>query len=1425
MTKGRTRLRYSLFGLLGIIIILFTYGFSTHTAKAAGETDGGTQSHKQFNFSAYLERDEIIDGTGLDSHMTQPGYDNAPDNGIVRTFDTVSYPIQITVNPKGAGALKDIVLEVTGELEGGFDKDGRATARFALDGQEDKETNKVTFKTTHKMARTGSAITFPVTVETLAAKHGAKFKPNIKVQVVSVEGEDIRDDNVIVEFNDVPETEITAAVAVDAYAYKGMASRGVPYVPLSSITGNSKDTENIHTFHIGMHATNLPGKNSIKGSTFPEPGGKLNFDINMNGKINWAEGPNKDKGFTAMPFTSSKRPIELFDYRENSTNKTSVGAKNTLMSGKSYTFDDISTNYAPFSKMPNFKASTINNRKNNHVWDSGKWHVNKPSFKNNVMNYTGYNTDYVIGSTFPIYAGYINKPNSGVHVPDRTFSTQVFVVQTGSDYAIGDKGTSNPKNYSNDINYNIDVLLKSYTEPSGKTVSFNNKKESITLVEYNRKIGTYNAYIDFSSDPGNIPLGYLNSNMRAISKGNAHTLIGEDVNMRAFFKSNIAFRGGMDVVYNWNTDAFTLTKDRAERGADSIMRYGYRNLEGVIVKNDSEHQSVRYGVPKFKGNAFETLRTAKLSDYSWYSSYDSAAKNGKVGAMRSVVTAPVGEGFMTDRVMIPLKVNHDKIGIGSTSSADPRDANIVNILPVGYVDESRKIKADVGAAFSLGQPAIWNKDGVMEKIQNPTRTLANFETLGVVPAEISTTLKPGKSTYTSADIVDWKSTSSIKLPSGEIPEGFDSRVKVIHELPAGLDYVPGSGKVDEEEKDPVKITEDDKNDGSKEMVWETDIDTASGEIPDIEFKTKINTKALGQSVTSSASIYSYIESDLDNRPEHFRSSTGEITIRRLGQLDVTEQIIPMNGRGPMDSNYEIRVSPSTSEEAEPDIVGLKVLPQNGRGASKFSGKIELTNIRKAVMAGSNLKANDIDIYVNNKVVESNQPQKINFSKNGWTKYKNGVDLSKVKTVAFKLNGDLSFDDDVTIRLNFSTSGNAFGDVYLNETVMNSARNYDDSVRDEVLYRITPDLELQLDRFRIYTDKASKGLPTETRMTGLVGGHVENQNFVNNLNFALAIYEVDSNKKVAEKKFKYKDFEVENEILIPKDGLEKGTDKTYEVRLEGYDENHVWVREGNDSISTDGHVSTEATLGRSKVGKDGKIKFTGITMTERERGKEMVEFDETITMTPFDPVTVKSGYGFALDADVTYENDYLETIRQAVDGVNESSDGRLSIDKNMIDESLSYYDESKNKNLVPLDTDVQSDDIDDTDDGEDGKFRKDYVLPELRLDPDTGLTYTAAQVEGHDKLTMGNTHDAGRELYVPVWIDRLGKYDANFQTTRPIGSHFIKFDVATPINVPAYMFHHIDSETGDQDELLVRPVERDELPDMWQTDENGKVIEE
>ncbi|TKH98441.1 hypothetical protein, partial [Bacillus cereus] len=123
-----------------------------------------------------------------------------------------------------------------------------------------------------------------------------------------------------------------------------------------------------------------------------------------------------------------------------------------------------------------------------------------------------------------------------------------------------------------------------------------------------------------------------------------------------------------------------------------------------------------------------------------------------------------------------------------------------------------------------------------------------------------------------------------------------------------------------------------------------------------------------------------MSSSMDTRLEKFRTSSKNISVVKIGMVGVSETIKKVTGK--KNSDYEVGVQPYTTIKDESHVKALTYVPRNkDENGSAFSG---ITFLKQLTLDNPNNK--NVEIWLNNSFVESNNPNKINLQSNGWYRY-------------------------------------------------------------------------------------------------------------------------------------------------------------------------------------------------------------------------------------------------------------------------------------------------------------------------------------------------------------------------------------------------------------------------------------------------------
>lgn len=344
----------------------------------------------------------------------------------------------------------------------------------------------------------------------------------------------------------------------------------------------------------------------------------------------------------------------------------------------------------------------------------------------------------------------------------------------------------------------------------------------------------------------------------------------------------------------------------------------------------------------------------------------------------------------------------------------------------------------------------------------------------------------------------------------------------------------------------------------------------------------------------------------------------------------------------------------------------------------------------------------------------------------------------------------------------------------------------------------PQTDIGMKHIQIYTDRADQGLPV------LLTLNLDNQfDTYSDETIDIGVYRTNENDKLLmTETVKLSDItdNEQLELLIPSDELAPAQEANYKAVIKDYDDRYISIPDDAVSIDTDGYTATEGTL----TEQDGEpTSFTGVVMTEREIGEDIETYEEAITIDYVTDQTVKSGYGYDVYGKVAYENDIMDDVTERFD-IHRSTDMRMEIDNGLLDYTLAFYNADSSASSMELV-------VDDSEDTDTHSVRT-YTAPTIFLDQQSGMAYTAEQKDNGE--VSGEAIDAGERLYAPVWIDSLGTYEMTLTNERPLGVHRMDVKTTSTVDVQAYMFSHTDSETPEDDELLIHPLSQDDIPANW-----------
>lgn len=1365
--------------VMSFIAVLFIFGSKISHADEIADSPNST-----FDFKAFIKDSDVIDGTPDWDKNDESGNDSGPKNGIVRTFDTVTYPLKVTINPKNNQTLKNIELKISGKLHDGF-KDGHAVGRFAIGNQtkmKDPKNGDVTFSQDYTMESSGNAVMIPVTVEVQGAKPNQEIYPDyIKVEVVSVDGKAVKD--VSVTFNNLKRIKVSAKVNVGVSVRSGFTNiNNRVYYRKFDVNAPKDDERIMHQMYFSLNAIPLSGRTSLKGSTFPS--GKIKFHIDSYGDVTFDghEDLNRSLKQEELPHFFDHFAFYEQDYR-NIIPQPNTWAKEHL--DKYNLIDYRGTVYFDLAKssIPNYLDKTqVEKESYRSVWDSGVYKTEQPSMDDKTMKISGEVSDYVIGSTFPEYRadGWTGWKTYSAN--EKAFSTHSFLFL--SENLFERQSESNPNELSNTVNYRFKITVDSYFDDEGNEIPLNAVGYA-TSTERNEFGSGYDIVSRFFAEDGSL-IGSPHLSWNIIPEGDDAVFEGTNA-VRFVFEhvSNVRCRGGMQKFVKWNVDSFEMTRELAIRSRNNIRAYKDFDWNWRALPDEK----IKFGIPKHNDMSFKTLGGYGKEDYDWYSNLDEALSKGKIGAILADINDDLYRNQWAGQSTILLKPISHKIG----SENEKGTHNVAMFEPYFYPDKERKVEHHVKEGYV--NPTIYNEDGSIQKLQNPVSGTVGFDTLGVLNAKTTVSVKPDKDSYYLSENQNWDLNTSITFATGMENSLRNHSVTLKAYLSKALSYKKQSAFY---EKDGKKVYVEPKIDldknGNQILSWDYLLSNDI-KVPTIHFKTEVIPLKLDSGVIVPQSIKAVIESDIDKRKEALRTGTKDITVLKIGQVGVAESI--EKEFGDKNSDYTLHLQPYTTIEDEKGIKGLTHVPKNGdKYGSKFNG---LTYLKDVSIKGSKT----INVFVNTQYVEVNNPNSIDVSTNDWMSFEEAKSkklLNQIQSIYFVIPDILTNKDKALIDLTFGTKNNQFNDIYYNEVLVNSDTNYPLSlISNRVSYKIKAQLELGLRKIQIYTDLSTKGLPVTLYLNKEIV-----QESGKNHSFDISIYDKNLNQKVWSKTYTGESDISVIKTIIPPEVLTKNTHHTYEAVIENYDDSKIFVEESKQKLATDGYTSSEETVSAND-NTDTNLVYKGVIETEREVGSDMVKFFETVEI-PIKKINkTKSGYGIELN---NYKVSYINEL-----SMEQSFDTELLVPKNLIDKTVDLPLVEGDYKQIALNKTVS-----DTE-SKTNEFK--YELPTMWIRQKDGSVYLPKDKEkaigefnGKYKLLNG-----GKKLYVPIWISELGDYQIKFQNSSKVGVNAINFSIINNVKVYAYMYATKDSATIKDDELLLEPVYPSSTnPKGWNEDE-------
>ena len=352
------------------------------------------------------------------------------------------------------------------------------------------------------------------------------------------------------------------------------------------------------------------------------------------------------------------------------------------------------------------------------------------------------------------------------------------------------------------------------------------------------------------------------------------------------------------------------------------------------------------------------------------------------------------------------------------------------------------------------------------------------------------------------------------------------------------------------------------------------------------------------------------------------------------------------------------------------------------------------------------------------------------------------------------------------------------------------------------YYDVPLVQAGLKKIQIYTDLASKGLPVKVELDKKF---IYDESVADMAKSKVKLSLYDGNNAIISKDYTAKTLPQKLDMTIPSNNLKKDSKKAYTLKIEGYDKNAVDVIANADSLTTDGYTSSQKTI-KVDSSKQNKLDYKGVVMTEREVGKPMNVYYETLDILLEKIKRLRTGYGFKMPLDLNYTND--------IGSSNLDFPFAMEVPNKIVDKSYIDYESKDNISTVNLERTYINSSTNNSVTTSKQKFELQHVNVEKR----TGHLFSDKQVKNKDERIKYELKDGNRKFYLPIW-GRIGDYQVKVKNTKEIGVNRFNVELKYDINVYAHMYAHMDSETIPNDAIILEPVNADNpfpngIPKGW-----------
>ena len=1023
--------------LLEVFALIFSINNKENESLGSGNEEynaGGTINGDK----GYISSAQIIQtktGTGPWDANDEPGNDSSEDNNIVRSFDQVTWTIDLTMTLKSGIAESNLTGGII-KVEATIPQNCANVVSWDLDsmgwleGSGKVSSDGLVLTGQYVMSTTDNTIpgkqTLVLVLKVEGAQNQTKIKPEFKFWLEGNEDEEKY------TINDVQDVTVSAAPK-----YNVELKRNDSLAKEITLNENGESQNGrLYGYSLTYQLYNEGGvAKGLKGIEYPE--GEINLDLNL--KLEKVSTSNTNN---IQDITETSTPI-LYNYKMNKYDNSSGFIPNRNMA-------------VTYHAAHEWRAPAAFGGGDRQCYDSGTISMNQ---NKNTINTSL--TDYKFNGEFPVRFVGADPGSTAINYADNIgcFSVvyfQVFVPFT-------EETSEGGYNYYLTV---TDTNMKAYSS-SGTKLS----KQTIATDDSNRlqhvilNSGGYSTYHWLSSNFGN----YSGSSglYSHYSQGDAKAEIGQKFIYR------------FDITCGANNDSKDDIYD-----VNALMKFDGQVLKPTQIDGMTNRTTGKSTNSFFTSNMkFKMLYAAKKDGSNWESDSEMKStieddllffkseedlkkqlgENAKcIGVLFESIsgTATASSGFTLE---VALEVTQQaQIGnvyqFVTSSKLYKKDKKLDRTTQTKENPTAQFPSPDVSINYNYIKTAYDKNGNIMSGTHNGGYTYG--QSLLIVGGKLSVIHSVEDKTTAGSDKVNYdigrnENTVTFGLKpqlQTSVTTGTPmSNITVTLEetLPVGLEYIPGSSSYNEP-------TIENLSNGGQKLTWIIYGCTVGQDIEKITYQAKIDEES-ANGTQYTASVLATADKIGTSLPST-RTDSNTIQITNLAShrlyKEVENTIIEKNGKIKYTVVYE-----NKTEDPVPEFQLLDVLPYNGDNReTDFNGTytLESINIQQKVN-GAVQSTNNLKLYTTNSTTVRNMTAKDDGigTDNIWAEKTIGSSLNESVT-GIAVKGQIAGKTRLEIEITLQTQNNEAKDIYANTAM---AQVYADSeqmqtgkVETRVVYR-------------------------------------------------------------------------------------------------------------------------------------------------------------------------------------------------------------------------------------------------------------------------------------------------------------------------------------------------------------------------------------